>query len=100
MHEQMSADQRSTAHLTIATHRALDFALTPASVPGSDLQAAMRELCAAARRQGMRAEELIVLFKKTWAERPELRTMPREETARLFDSVVSMCVEEFYSDAS
>jgi hypothetical protein len=47
----------------------------------------------------MRAEQLILLFKKTWSERPELRTMPREETARLFDSVVSMCVEEFYDGA-
>jgi hypothetical protein len=56
----------------------------------------MRTLCAAARQQGLRAEELIVLFKKTWAERPELRTMSREETSRLFDAVVTLCVEEYY----
>ena len=97
MYEPMSMDRGSTAHLTTATHRALEIALRPGTaMPHSDLQAAMRELCAAARLQGMRAEELIVLFKKTWAERPELRTMSREETSRLFDSVVSMCVEEYY----
>jgi len=99
MHERMPADQAVTAHLTTATHRTLDVALRPADGRGSDLQTAMRELCRTARQRGMRAEQLILLFKKTWSERPELRTMPREETARLFDSVVSMCVEEFYDGA-
>ena len=59
----------------------------------------MRELCAEARGQGIRAEELIVLFKKTWAERPELQSLSREETSRLFDAMVSMCVEEYYTEA-
>jgi hypothetical protein len=59
----------------------------------------MRELCAEARRHGMRSEQLIVLFKKTWAERPELRTMSREDTNRLFDEVVTMCIEEYYDGA-
>lgn len=99
MSERVSADQASTAHLTIATHRTLDVALRPGDGRGFDLQTAMRDLCRTARQRGMRAEELILLFKKTWSERPELRTMPREETGRLFDSVVSMCVEEFYDGA-
>jgi hypothetical protein len=100
MYERTSLGQAPTAHLTIATHRTFDVALRPSGARSSDLQDAIRELCTAARKQGMRAEELIVLFKKTWSERPELRTLPREETGRLFDSVVSMCVEEFYVDAS
>lgn len=97
MYEQLPAADEPPTHLTTATHRALELALrSPQGTDSSDLSATMRELCAAARQQGLRAEELIMLFKKTWSERPELRTMPREETARLFDSVVSMCVEEFY----
>ncbi len=97
MYEHMPADAGSTTHLTTATNRTLELALRPGpATGGSDLQTAMRELCAAARLQGMRAEELIVLFKRTWAERPELRTMSREETGRLLDSVVTMCVDEYY----
>ena len=96
MHDHTSAG--SGSELATATHRALELAMRPGTV-GSDLQSAIRELCAQARRRGMRAEELIVLFKKTWAERPELQTLSREETGRLFDDMVSLCVEEFYSGA-
>lgn len=85
------------AHLTAAAHRALECALHPdAGTRSVGLQQAIRTLCEEARRQGVRAEELIVLFKKTWAERPELQTLSREETTRLFDEMVSLCVEEFY----
>lgn len=95
MDQPPSADSAST--LVSATNRTLELALRPeAGSGGPDLQTAMRELCADARRQGMRAEELIVLFKKTWAERPELQALSREETSRLFDAMVSLCVEEFY----
>jgi|RhiMetdeSRZDD1v2_1073273.scaffolds.fasta_scaffold182777_3 hypothetical protein len=85
------------ARLTTAAHRALEFALHPdAGSRRVDLQQAIRALCEEARGQGVRAEELIVLFKKTWAERPELQGLSRDETGRLFDDMVSLCVEEFY----
>lgn len=86
-----------TNALTTATHRALEIALeTSRGVYGEDLEAVMRELCATARRDGTRAEELIVLFKKVWSDRPELRGRSREETARLFDRVVTLCIKEYY----
>lgn len=88
---------RDTDHLTAVTHRALEIALEPSSGrDGQDLEAVMRELCAAARRDGRRAEELIVLFKRVWSDRPELRGRTREETAHLFDQVVTMCIKEYY----
>jgi hypothetical protein len=84
----------------MATDRTLELALqSDGGTRSLDLQRAMRALCEEARRQGMRAEELIVLFKKTWHARPELQRMSREETGRLFDSVVTMCVEEYYDGA-
>lgn len=88
----------SSAHLATATDRALALALQPDADSNRhlDLQRAMRALCAEARRQGMHAEELIVLFKKTWQARPEVHTMSREDTGRLLDSIVTMCVEEYY----
>ena len=96
MHDHTSAG--SASELATSTHRTLELAMRPGTVR-SDLQSAVRELCAQARRQGMRAEELIVLFKKTWAERPELQALSREETGRLFDAMVSLCVDEFYRGA-
>jgi hypothetical protein len=97
MYERTSADNAS--NLATATNRTLELAMRPEQgTRGSNLQAAMRELCAEARSQGIRAEELIVLFKKTWAERPELQGLSREETGRLFDAMVSMCVEEYYTE--
>lgn len=84
-------------HLTTEAKRALELALRPPQGTGNaELQATIREICASARREGLRAEELIVLFKKSWAERADLRAMSREETGRLFDAVVTMCVEEYY----
>jgi hypothetical protein len=91
---------RDTNHLTTVTHRALDIALEPSrGRDGEDLEVVMGELCAAARRDGARAEELIVLFKKVWSDRPELRGRTREESTRLFDQVVTMCIKEYYQQA-
>ena len=88
---------RDTDHLTTVTHRALEIALEPSrDRDGQGLEAVMRELCAAARRDGRRAEELIVLFKQVWSDRPELRGRTREEAAHLFDQVVTMCIKEYY----
>lgn len=88
---------RDTEHLTTVTHRALEIALEPSrGRNGENLEAVISELCTAARRDGTRAEELIVLFKKVWSDRPELRGRTRDETARLFDQVVTMCIKEYY----
>ncbi len=90
--------QPAPVHLATATDRALDVALQPGGGTHRhlELQRAMRALCAEARRQGVRAEELIVLFKKTWQARPEVHTMSREDTGRFLEAVVTMCVEEYY----
>jgi hypothetical protein len=83
--------------LAKATERTLTLALQPDGTSRAvALQRAMRALCEEAHRQGMRAEELIVLFKRTWHARPELHHMSREENAQLFDAVVTMCIEEYY----
>lgn len=97
MYRPTSAFVRDTEHLTTVTQRALEIALEPSRrQTGEDLESVMRELCAAARRDGTRAEELIILFKKVWSDRPELHGRTREETVRLFDRVVTMCIKEYY----
>jgi hypothetical protein len=93
-------ERPSASHLTSATERALEVALrSDGGTHGLDLQPAIRDVCAEARRQGLRAEELIVLFKRAWHGRPELKTLSREETGRRLESVITMCVEEYYGGA-
>jgi hypothetical protein len=87
----------ATESLTTATHRAIEIALSPSPSEGThELLPVMRELCATARRDGTRAEELIILFKKVWSDCPEVRTLPRESSTRLFDEVVTLCIKEYY----
>lgn len=31
-----------------------------------------------------------------WSDRPEVRTLSRESTTRLFDEVVTLCIKEYY----
>jgi hypothetical protein len=91
---------RPSPYLTNATQRALELALRPDGGTRSvDLQQAMRDVCAEARRQGVRAEELIVVFKRAWHGRPELQALSREETGRLLESVITLCVAEYYDGA-
>jgi hypothetical protein len=95
--ERVQPHPRLDAHLTSATDHTLELALrSEDGRRSSDLQDAVRAVCIEARRQGMRAEEVIILLKKMWYARPELPTMSLEETGRLLDSLVSMCVEEYY----
>ena len=83
--------------LTSATNHALDIAMRPNHDDRhDDLREAMRQLCADAHRQGLRPEELIVLFKQTWRTRPEVRLIPREESAALLAQAVTMCIQEYY----
>jgi hypothetical protein len=89
--------QVPSPHLTTATNRAVERALRPGHGEGDgDLRDVVRDLCTEARRQGTRAEELIVLFKRTWSEHPELQTMSPEETGRRLDQIVTMCIKEYY----
>ena len=98
--EQAPAGRAVPGHLTSATNRTLDLALHAGQgSPNGDLNHELRELCREAQRQGVRAEELILLFKKVWATRPELRVMSREETGRVFDELVTLCLDTYYDGA-
>jgi hypothetical protein len=97
--EHAPAGRAFPGHLTSATDRALDLALHGGQgTPNGDLNHELRKLCREAQGQGVRAEELILLFKKVWATRPELRVMSREETGRVFDEVVTLCLDAYYED--
>ncbi|MDQ6885882.1 MAG: hypothetical protein M3068_01175 [Gemmatimonadota bacterium] len=71
------------------------------SSPDGDLRRALQEACREARTRGLRAEELLIAFKRLWYELPEVRaTQIGESRDRLLARVVTMCIREYYdSDA-
>ncbi|MGI8498897.1 MAG: hypothetical protein ACR2OG_15095 [Gemmatimonadaceae bacterium] len=67
------------------------------SSPDGDLRRALRDTCQEARSRGIRAEELLVAFKRMWYDLPEVRATPvGEPRDRLLARVVTMCIREYY----
>jgi hypothetical protein len=87
--------------LVNATTRAIELALHPRT-PADDkrLRDAMRQLCGDARRLSMRPEDLIILFKARWRAHSEFRTLPRQEANATLDHIITLCIEEYYGNAS
>jgi len=65
--------------------------------PDGALRRAIRAMCDEAHRNGLRAEQLLVILKDAWSSLPEVaRLSPGGTRERLLDRIVTMCVEEFY----
>ncbi|HMI57870.1 MAG TPA: hypothetical protein VK511_07475 [Gemmatimonadaceae bacterium] len=62
-----------------------------------ELRASLREICADARRAGLRAEQLLVLIKEVWSAMPAgiSRVQSVHGDDRL-NYVISTCVDEYY----
>jgi hypothetical protein len=62
-----------------------------------ELRAALRDVCAEARRAGLRAEQLLVLTKEVWSSLPaglsRIHTVHGDER---LNYVISACVDEYY----
>ena len=62
------------------------------------LRVALREVCERARRDGVRAEHLLIVLKESWRELPERATLPRFHADEALGRVVSACINEYYQD--
>ena len=61
---------------------------------------AMRQLCAEARRHGVRVEQLIVLLKQLVATiHATVGAEERHAARELLDGIIWVCIEEFYAPA-
>lgn len=67
--------------------------------PSSDLatRRALRALCLEARTRELRAEQLIVLFKRIWHSLPESRGRDTHKKQQMLDRMITICVEEYYA---
>lgn len=69
---------------------------TPMS--SSELRAGLRPLVRRARDGGSTIEQLLVTFKRAWAELPEVRVSlsERSETTRRLERVITLVIETYY----
>lgn len=62
------------------------------------LRIALREVCECARRDGVRAEHLLIVLKESWRGLPERAALPRFDADEALGRVVSACINEYYQD--
>ena len=67
-------------------------------LPSSELRAGLRPLVRRARDGGATIEQLLVIFKRTWAELPGVHVSlaERGETTRRLERVVTLVIETYY----
>ena len=69
------------------------------TTPVESLGSALRIMAAEARNNSMQPERLLIVLKDIWYSLPAVQNMsePRDQV-RLLQSVVTMCIKEYYAD--
>ena len=81
---------------TTALRSALQGQLRQPSTDHS-LRRALRAFCIEARTRELRAEQLILLFKRVWRTLPEARGADTRKKQDMLDRLITICVEEYYA---
>jgi hypothetical protein len=69
-----------------------------AAQAGDDLQQALTILCADARDNNVRAEQLVIAIKRGWASLHQERQRPRAAGPdELLNNVITLCIDEYYA---
>lgn len=64
-----------------------------------ELRSALRDVSREAQRRGLHAEQLVIALKRVWDEIPEVRAAgSREARLRMLERVVTLCIEEYYTE--
>ena len=69
----------------------------PPDAAATEVSAALSQVCSEARRVQIPAERLLVAFKGIWSSLPEVRKMPPHQAADEVRSLVTLCIERYYS---
>jgi hypothetical protein len=92
-----TANRRLRSRLEIAFRDVRAQSADAAPEQRRELRGSLREICAEARRAGLRAEQLLVLIKDVWSAMPAgiSRVQSVHGDDRL-NYVISTCVDEYY----
>ncbi len=58
----------------------------------------LRQACDAARRHGLRAEQFVVILKRTWADEWRGRVLSRQQAVYMLERLVADGITEFYGN--
>ena len=100
---QVQPDTVSTGNVSVLSERATTAVRSALQAqlrqPSGDdsLRRALRSLCVEARARELRAEQVIVLFKRAWDTLPESRGTDGRKKQEMLDRVITVCVEEYYA---
>ena len=99
----MSADEVSVENdsevLQTLTRRAVARALVAVERGrplDDEVRAGLQLACDAARQQGLQAERVIVMVKKSWRDLTDRRILQRRLTDEALSDVVTVCIDEYY----
>ena len=62
-----------------------------------EVHSRLARACELARAHDLRAEQVIILLKKSWSMLPEAQRMTRTEANEVLSRVVSMCIAEYFT---
>ena len=62
-----------------------------------EIQIAIESACAAARAQGIAAEQLLIVLKEYWRELPEARRLLGRDAYEMRARLVTMCIDAYYA---
>ena len=95
----MPSGSSESEHLPDLVRRSLRGLLAqtwPENEPKGDVRLALRDACDRARKEGLRAEQLLLVLKDAWSGLPERRQLPRVDTDAVLARVVTACIDEYY----
>ena len=64
--------------------------------PDANVAAGLREACDAARKNGLRAEEMLLIVKQTWWHLSDTQVLIHRDAVAALDEVITLCIKEFY----
>lgn len=87
-----------SAAVTLALRRGLRPRVGGSAVVEREVRDALRVVCDDARRRDLRAEQVIVALKETWAVMPEVGALPPGSVrTELLAYFVTLCIDEYYA---
>jgi hypothetical protein len=83
-----------------AVQRQLSAEPAGSNVCSPELTGAIRGLCAVARQRGLRAEEVVLLFKSIWAGIPATDyQIAAQRRTELLERAITLCITSYYATA-
>lgn len=65
--------------------------------PDRRVRVLLRQACDVAHARDMHVEQVIIVLKEMWYQLPQPRRTDQREVQAALDSVISLCIEEYYA---